>query len=146
MKFHGGADMAKRLNSLPGAVSRNVQRNALRKGAEPIRAGMASLAPRDPDSAPPHLADNIVIGTRSKTREREGEVIVEVGPALKPNDFFYGIFPEFGTVRQQAQPFARPGFDNNAHRSLGIIMAEMWGAIRKKLGLGGGRSPTGGNL
>lgn len=136
----------KRLAQLQTTMSRNVQRNALRKGAEPIRATAASLAPRDPVSGTPHLADNIVIGTTSKTRAQEGEVVVEVGPELKPDDVFYGMFQEYGTVNHQAQPFMRPAFDQHAPRIMGIVVADLWEVIRKKLAFGGGRSTTGGNL
>lgn len=145
MTITGGSDLARRLGQLPGAVSRNVQRTALRKGAEPIRSMAASLAPRDERGGPPHLADNIVIGARSLTREGVGEVIVEVGPAKQPADVFYGVWQEFGNIKQSAQPFMRPAFDTQSRFSLNIIMAEMWASIRKKLGLGG-RSTTGGSL
>lgn len=146
MKLVGGADLAKRLGQLPGSVSKNIQRRALEKGAEPIRAAAASGAPRDERANAPHLADNIVVGTRSLTRAGEGEVIVEVGPARQPSDHFYSYFLEYGTATAPAQPFMRPAFDTQAPRSLNIVMAELWAAIRKKLAIGGGRSTTGGNL
>lgn len=143
MKLVGGADLAKRLNELPLAVSKRVQRQALMKGAEPIRASAASGAPRDPEANAPHLADNIVIGTRSKTRAGEGETIVEVGPALQPSDHFYGYFQEYGTVDHPAQPFMRPAFDQNAQRSLNIVLSELWTSVKKKLGMGGTSSQRG---
>lgn len=146
MKLVGGADLAKRLGQLPAAVSKTVQRRALEKGAEPIRASAASGAPRDERANAPHLADNIVVGTRSLTRAGEGEVIVEVGPAKQPDDVFYGFFQEFGTATQQGTSYMRPAFDTQAGRSLNIIMAEMWASIRKKLAIGGGASTTGRGL
>jgi HK97 gp10 family phage protein len=146
MSLVGGKDMAKRLNELPLAVSRRVQRQALQKGAEPIRAEMASSAPRDERANAPHLADNIVIGTRTKTRENEGETIVEVGPALQPSDHFYAFFQEYGTAYAPAQPFARVAFDLNTRKSLNIVMSELWASIRKKLALGSGMSTQRGNL
>lgn len=145
VKLVGGTDLAKRLAQLPLAVSARVQRQALTAAAEPMRAAMAAGAPRDENANAPHLADNIVIGTRSKTRQAEGETIVEVGPALQPSDHFYGFFQEYGTVHGPAQPFMRPAFDQNTHRSLNIALSEMWTAVKKKLGMGG-QSTTGRNL
>lgn len=144
--MEGGQDIARRLALLPAAASRTVQRNALRKGAEPIRAAMEAGAPRDPKASAPHLADNIVIGTRTKTRQNEGETIVEVGPALQPSDHFYAFFQEYGTAFAPAQPFARTAFDLNTRKSLNIVVAELWASIRMKLGLGGGVSTQRGNL
>lgn len=145
-KLVGGPDLEKRLRELPAAVSKNVQRQALMKAGEPIRATAANLAPRDERSNAPHLADNIVIGKRSLTKAGDNETLVEVGPALQPSDHFYGFFQEFGTATQSAQPFMRPAFDAEVGRSLNIVMAELWTSIRKRLGFGGGRSTTGGNL
>lgn len=142
MKLVGGQDMVRRLKSMPDAVSARVQRNALRKGAEPMRDTMERLAPRDENANAPHLADNIVIGTRSLTKAGEGEVIVEVGPALQPSDHFYGFFQEFGTAFHPATPFARPGFDENTGKSLNLILADLWLSIRKFVGKGG--TSTGG--
>jgi HK97 gp10 family phage protein len=142
----GGQDLAKRLTQLPAAVSKRVQRDALRTAAEPIRDEAARQAPRDAQANAPHLADNIVIGTVSKTRPRADETIVEVGPALQPSDHFYGYFQEYGTAFAPAQPFMRGAFESQVRRSMAIVVDELWASIRKKLGLGGGRSTTGGNL
>lgn len=135
-KFTGGQDLVKRLEQLDSAVSRKVQIAALRDGAEVIRSRAAALAPRS-EQGPPHLADNIVIGAVSEAqiikRGREGETIVEVGPSLKPLDFFYGFFQEYGTARHQAQPFMRPAFDTGASVAVNIVLSAFWAAIRKVL-------------
>lgn len=143
----GASDLAKRLEQLPAAVSRTVQVNALKAGAEVIRDRAAALAPRSPGPGP-HLADDIVIGTISAARlerqDRGNEVVVEVGPSLKPNDHFYGYFQEYGTIRHQAQPFMRPAFDTGAPLALTRILSAMWLAIRKALPQTfGGQVPTG---
>lgn len=147
VKFQGGRDLVKRLEALPSAVSRKVQITALTEGAKPIQARASALAPRDEKASPPHLADNIVIGAVSEAqiikRGREGETVVEVGPSLKPSDHFYGFFQEFGVAHHPAQPFMRPAFDENAPRSLNIILSAFWTAIRKVLPDSfGGRSST----
>jgi HK97 gp10 family phage protein len=160
VSLQGSDDLRKRLLELPKALSTTVQRKALIAGAEPIRAHAASLAPRDPMSSGPHLADNIVIGVPPKRKlamaglsSAEADVageggIVEVGPALQPSDHFYGYLQEFGTVRHQAQPFMRPAFDTQARASLNLVLSSLWTAIRKALPqtFPSGRSSTSGGL
>lgn len=146
VKITGASDLAKRLQQLPQAVSRQVQLTALKDGAEVIRARAAQLAPRSTGPGP-HLADNIVIGTISAARlerqDRGNETIVEVGPSLKPNDLFYGYFQEYGTIHHPAQPFMRPAFDTGAPNALNRILSAMWTAIRKALPQSFGGVPTG---
>ncbi len=129
-KLEGGKELAAALKNLPDAISLRVQREALRAGAEPMRAHAASLAPRGPDA--PHIADNIVIGAASgKAAEefiREDAAAIAVGPS---KDFFYGFFWEYGTIKQPARPFMRPAFDTQAPRSLEIIGQRLGEAIIK---------------
>lgn len=136
MKIEGGRDLAKNLALLPKAVSRKVQIAALTEGGQPIQRTASSLAPRDQGSGP-HLADNIVISAPSaaslEKRERFDETVVEVGPARKPHDVFYGYFQEFGTAFHPAQSFMRPAFDQNAPLSINRILSAFWIAIRKVL-------------
>jgi HK97 gp10 family phage protein len=72
----------------------------LKAGAEPIRKAMSQKAPRSM-IAKEHMGDNIIISDM-----QEGD-FVEVGPAKK---FFYAKFQEFGTVKQNAKPFAEPAY------------------------------------
>jgi HK97 gp10 family phage protein len=141
-----GADgLMRNLNALPAAVNRRVQVAALRKGAEPIRSMAESLAPRS-DTAP-HLADHIIVqvpsGAKAETEGLFDTVAVFIGPAIR---FFYGYFLEFGTAFHPAQPFMRPAFDSQSGRSLNIIRAELWAAIRKRMALGGSGSTAGRGL
>jgi len=160
LTLDGTGDLLKRLQSLPAATSASVQRKALLAGAVPIQEHAASIAPRDESSSGPHLADNIVIGVQSARKLKQSGLgaaeldiaqsgmVVEVGPALQPSDHFYGYFQEFGTVHHAAQPYMRPAFDTQKHRSLAVVIAAMWEAIRKALpqSFPGGRSATGGHL
>ena len=137
MQFTGGEELAERLSQLPLALSLKVRIDALKQAAEPIRSKAQSIAPRSA-LAPPHMQDYIVvqavtrIGSTSggKWEQREGEAWVAVGPAKQ---FFYGIFPEYGTVHQRAQPFMRPAFDSGAPAALPILSAALWDALRKSL-------------
>lgn len=128
MSFSGGQQLVKALGALPAAVSMKAQRNALRAGAEPIRAAAAQMAPRGPDA--PHIADNIVIGipTSALADVRDEDAVVAVGPQ---KDYFYGFFWEFGTIKHGAHPFMRPAFDTKAPAALVIIGQQLWAEIRK---------------
>ena len=132
----GGPDLAKRLQQLPDALSRDVQLAALKAGAEPIRAAAAVKAPRSHGPGP-HMADDIVIGVTSAAKlEKQGrftETVVVVGPSHTPHDHFYGLFQEYGTAHHAAQPFMRPAFDTEAQASLARILAALWAKIRKAL-------------
>lgn len=130
MTLQGGTDVVHRLQQLPEALSVKVQRDALRVGAEPMRASAQALAPRG--TIPPHIHENIVIGPAKKGLDdvSDDNVTVEVGPERK---FFYGYFLEYGTVKMSARPFMRPAFDTQAPASLAVIGRELWAAIRKWL-------------
>lgn len=147
LRIDGGKELAARLGRLEQSVSRKVKVNALREAAEPIRATAAQLAPRSSDA--PHLAENIVIGTLTENRleriGRDTETVVEVGPAAGKggDDFFYGLFQEFGTAFHPAQPFMRPAFDAWAPRSLSILVSSLWRALSGSVR---GRSTTSGGL
>jgi HK97 gp10 family phage protein len=136
-KFEGGQQLAKALSQLSTSVSQKVKVDALTAGAGFIQRMASSLAPRSGGQGE-HLADNIVVApvTRSSLnrRGRDTETVVEVGPSLKPDDFFYGFFQEFGTAQHAAQPFMRPAFDREApSTSLNVIKAWLWDAIRKRI-------------
>ena len=128
-RFQGGKELAANLRALPDAVSLKVQRQALRAGAEPMRAHAAAMAPRGPDA--PHIAENIVIGVPSVTGVtadlvRDTEAVVAVGPE---KSYFYGFFWEYGTIKLAAHPFMRPAFDTQASESLRIVGAVLGQAI-----------------
>lgn len=128
MTFTGRQALAAALRALPDAVSLKVQREALKAGAEPMRAMAASLAPRGPDA--PHIADNIVIGipTGQLADVSDEAAVVAVGPEKK---YFYGFFWEFGWIFHPAHPFMRPAFDTQAQVALTIIGRQLWASIAK---------------
>lgn len=129
-RFAGGREMAKFLSELPERASRNIQRQALRAAAEPMREDMARLAPYEPGA--PDLRESMTISNaRANDALYDTEVAVAVGPSKRG---FYGIFQEFGTVHHGAQPFARPAFELNITKSLSILARFMWAAIAKKRG------------
>lgn len=126
--FTGGTELLKSLNALPSAISTKVQLQALRAGADLMRAEAEALAPRSDDA--PHIADHIIVGLPRTPLEdvREEDAAVLMGPE---KGFFYGFFLEFGTVRTAAQPFMRPAFDGKAPQSLDVIGKQLWMSIEK---------------
>lgn len=100
LRLEGGKEMAAALEQLSKNVSRKVQLEALEAGAGFIQRAAADLAPRS-DADKEHLADNIVVApigrATLKRRGRESETVMEVGPAFKPDDFFYGCVFGSGT-------------------------------------------------
>ena len=121
------------LKELPAALDVPTLRRALLAAGEPMRAGMAVLAPRGPDA--PHIADNILIKPLSP---RELEAVtddtagVEIGPA---SAYFYGYFWEFGTSREGwvARPFVRPALDAHQGEALTILEQRLGAAILQAL-------------
>lgn len=131
LRFAGGKELADTLRKMPERVSRPVQRQALRAAAEPMRQDMRTLAPHEPGA--PDLRDEMTVSNVASGTDEvyESEVAIAVGPSKVG---WYGFFQEFGTVHHGAQPFARPAFDQNVMKSLGIISAALWAAIAKKRG------------
>lgn len=124
MRFEGGQELAKVLASLPTRVSRSVQREALFAVAEPMRARMARLAPREPGA--PDIADNIVVSGGRGGKDKFGDekaISVAIGPA---KGFFYGFYQEYGTARHGAQPFARPAFDGEVPKIPAALAQALW--------------------
>lgn len=130
VKFEGGKELAAALNQLPSRVSRRVLLEVLTDVAEPVRARMGQLAPREPGA--PDLADNMVISQARRIGSVEGgqwvsseptQAAVAVGPS---KEFFYGLYQEYGTSRHGAQPFGRPAFDSEAPKALSEIGRRLW--------------------
>jgi HK97 gp10 family phage protein len=118
-----GSDLLRGLNELSDRVSKRVQRQALREGAEPMRQAMSAHAPHEPGT--PDLRDMMVI-SNAKGQD-VNEVAIAVGPTRRG---FYGLFQEFGTARHGAQPFARPAFDETAQEALDVIVDSLWDALQ----------------
>ena len=142
-RLDGGAELQKRLLTLPSAVTAQHQRTALMAGAEVIRAEAAALAPRGPGAE--HIADHIVIDPLTDAElDRADEFVgdnaaVLVGPERK---FFYGYFLEYGTSKMPAQPFMRPAVDSKARPALSVALSRLWESI---LAVAGGRTPSAGS-
>lgn len=146
LSISGGEELAQRLIALSLAVSRRILIAALKEAAEPIRARAEMLAPVSSRGGP-HLNDNVMIQQVSRVGSVQGgawvrndiEPWVAVGPA-KP--FFYGIFQEYGTKFQSAQPFMRPAFQSGGAEALAILSGRIWAALERKLPSSSSTSPA----
>jgi HK97 gp10 family phage protein len=136
VRFEGGDKVAAALSTLSTRLSRQIVREALREGADPMAETAASLAPKG-DPATPNLSDNIAV---SNARPDDGSVGLAVGPT---KGVFYGSFQELGTRHHAAQPFLRPAFDREAKPALGTIGASLWAALIRR-GVTGTRGGGGG--
>lgn len=122
MRFEGGQQLSATLQRLSERANKRVSLDALKMGAEPIRAMAERSAPRR--SPKPDLADNIGVSTRRATEDETAAVAV--GPV---RGYAYGLPQEIGTVFHPAQPFMRPAFDARWRAALEAIRAAYWTAL-----------------
>ncbi|NDW43660.1 HK97-gp10 family putative phage morphogenesis protein [Ruegeria sp. PrR005] len=103
--------LSERLKAIPEAVVRDV-RPALIKGAEEIAAAQRALVPVDEGD----LKESIIVTAPGQTTPAyakgggkrtagENQALVTAGNETVR----HGHLQEFGTVKQEAQPFMRPG-------------------------------------
>jgi len=146
MNLTGGAELARALNAVSLTVRRRALYGALKAAAAPMRDRMEQLAPRGPVA--PHIQDSIVIAAERRVGSVAGgrwqavdefQAAVAVGPNAK---YFYGLFLEYGTVKQSAQPFMRPAFDSTGGEALKILKQELW-ALMERFDVAG--APVGGD-
>lgn len=94
-------------------------KQALNDGAEVIKQSAKQKCPRSTQEGQ-HLADNIIISDVKNGIDRKP--YVEIGPQKSDNnDYFYGKFIEFGTVKMKAHPFMEPAFLEKRQEALNKI-------------------------
>lgn len=130
--FTGQEDLIARFGALSVELRRSSLVEAVKAGAEPIRARVQELAPAGADA--PHIKDNIgvsLVNTVEGVRVSEGAAAVAIGPT---KGYFYGIFHEFGwTFHPSARPFVRSGFEQGKEQALAIVGRELWAAVSSGL-------------
>jgi HK97 gp10 family phage protein len=137
VRISGAKEMEALLLKLPDYLAKQVVTAALKKAAEPILEEARSLAPVGQESKGRvrlrqtrkgvtisnygKLKLNLRISDISKYRPHDATVAVTIGKA------FWGMFLEFGTRHQNAQPFMRPAFESKkmiALNRLGTFLGE----------------------
>ncbi len=126
-------NLEQRLMAIPDAVVEHV-RPALIKGAQEVAANMRTLVPVDegdlkasitvtePGQATPAYAEG-----GGKRTAGTNQALVTAGN----EDVRHGHLQEFGTVKQEAQPFLRPGFRLAKPKALRRIQRAIGQAVKK---------------
>lgn len=104
--------LSARLKAIPGAVVDGV-RPALVKGAEEVAATMRALVPVDEGdlkasitvTAPGQTTPAYAEGGGKRTAGSNQALVTAGSETVR-----HGHLQEFGTVKQEAQPFMRPGY------------------------------------
>ena len=137
-RLEGFKELDEALGKLPKATAKNVLKRTLNKAADPIDDDASASAPKDTG----RLERSVITGTRL-TRSQRGSrgsyqldgsfraaaknyVEVHVGTAMSR-----GMFQEFGTFKDNPQPFMRPAWEANKAKALEIIKAELGAEIEK---------------
>ena len=129
-KLEGFAALDKALGQLPKATAKNVLRRTLNKAAKPIDDDASAAAPFLTGG----LQRSVITGsrlTRSQARSSRLQTSnyyaeIHVGTSLGR-----GMFQEFGTFKDNPQPWFRPAWESNKDRALNIIKVELGGEIEK---------------
>jgi HK97 gp10 family phage protein len=130
VRVDGLREIQDALHQLPKATAKNVMRRVLKARAQPIAEKARQLVPVDEGD----LRDSIVVSTKlaksqKKTNKKEhrDEVEMFVGPDNRPQAHWM----EFGTFKDQAQPFMRPSWDSTKDDLLTGIAHDLWKEINK---------------
>lgn len=129
VKFEGGRELARALEELPKATARNVLNRVLTKAAANMDDIASSFAPVETGA----LQRSVVTGkklTRAQQRQqkRDGKHFAEVHVGTNNPA---GIFQEFGTFKEPAQPFMRPTWESTKDGMLKTIKTELGTEIEK---------------
>jgi HK97 gp10 family phage protein len=94
-------DIVKALDDMPEKLQNQVLNFSTRKGAVVVQDNAKTFAPVDTGA----LRDGIKVKKLPKRKTPKNQVVYQVG--LLPH-VFYGMFVEFGTKFQSANPFMTP--------------------------------------
>lgn len=122
----GMAEFERKLRQLDLSLQRRALIEAATAGAKLVRDVASDLAPRDTGELAEEMTTR-VSGSQSDVHEAS----VDVGPS---KNAFYGMFQEFGTVKQAAQPFLEPAFEQTKEQASQIVKDRLLQAIHKVAG------------
>lgn len=131
VKVDGLDGLLEALQEIPSrATEKNTVKRALKQAAEPMRALAAALAPYRAEDNPMHLRESIIISDKTVANDPDpgapaGSVTVFFGPDKRLRQH-HGIEMEFGTFKDQAQPFMRPAWEARKEESLKLVGYYMW--------------------
>lgn len=130
VKLEGFKELDAALGKLPKATGKNVLRRVLIKAAKPIDDDASAAAPFLTGG----LQKSVITGTRLTRSQRAGSYLktsnyyaeIHIGTSLSK-----GLFTEFGTFKDAAQPWFRPTWEGNKDKALGIIKSDLGTEIEK---------------
>jgi HK97 gp10 family phage protein len=130
IKLEGFAELDRALGQLPKATAKNVLRRVLKKAADPVDQAASEAAPFLTGG----LQRSVISGTRLTRSQQRGSFLrtsnyyaeIHVGTSMGR-----GMFQEFGTFKDNPQPWFRPAWESNKDRALNIIKVELGGEIEK---------------
>jgi HK97 gp10 family phage protein len=114
-------ELERMLNDLAPKAAKTAMRRAVRDGMEIFQAAAEGKAPR----ASGELADNINIKTTAGGGDGDtttGSIEAIVGPGKQQ---YYGLFQEYGTRYQPAQPFMTPAYEENKDKVLETFVSDL---------------------
>lgn len=126
----GLKELERSMEDMSTRMGRAVLTRSLKKASQPLADLMSDLAPDDPNTPTDDLEQSITVTTRATRQVRssmakfsritglKNAATVFVGPDAKN---FYGVFPEFGTIKQAPQPFMRPAWEQDQDALLGRV-------------------------
>lgn len=136
-KIEGLKELEKSLLKLGAKPAQSVMGSAARKAMKPVLNDAIQNANEDSGDLRKALAIKVIKGKKSKTF-----VSANVGTYRKKSTKKQGgkklagvnqkaIAQEFGTSKQQAEPFLRPALNSNASRVLSILKPALADGIEK---------------
>ena len=130
-KVHGFKGVEAGLMELKTATAKSVARRVLKKAAQPIAEVANATAPVDDGD----LSGSYTVGTRLTKRQfglakREGrdDVFMYIGTANPA-----GMWQEFGTYKDPAQPHFRPAWESGKAVVLNSIIGGMSTEVQKSV-------------
>ncbi len=130
VKLSGFRELDRALGQLPKATAKNVLRRVLKKAAQPVDDAASAAAPVNTGV----LERSVITGSQLTRSQRRGAVLptsnyyaeIHIGTSLGR-----GMFQEFGTFKDAAQPWFRPAWEANKDAALTVIKVELGAEIEK---------------
>lgn len=140
LSLEGAQELKSKLELLREDIRGPILRNAVQEGAEPILADARARAPVLKSPALHRVAGMMrsLIKAWPARQTRLGKFTMQIGvdlrelqrflPAVKRTkndspDFLYPLYEEYGTTKNEAQPFLRPAIDAQGDNAVKRVIA-----------------------
>ncbi len=120
VKTTGFKELNQALAELKTSTGTGVLRRSGLKAMQPMADLAARLAPNDPKTPPLDLATSIIVSAKARTGrsglediERGTRANIHMGPAFDLPRYPRAVVMEFGSFKDQPQPYMRPAFEQD---------------------------------